>query len=182
MALAQQRRLALPCYIVAVAMMILPVFDQMMQLASKLNLSDARWRYGALGSVSYMLLLPLLGMTIAFALSAVFEHRTWQRVLSVVAVAGIVLIVIAMGMFTLDAIEVRSLMRKEAQSTWAVATLTALAKYVLAAIVLAGFAKAGFAAPKPTKAPVKARDASLIIGNPSRPAQEDAEHRPTVTT
>lgn len=180
MALAQQRKLATPAYIVAVAFMVLPVFDQMMQLAPTLALHNARWRYGALGMMSNMLLLPLLGMTLAFALSAVFEHRRWQRVLSIVAVVGAVFVVVAMGVFALDAIEVRSLMRKEMLSSWSVATLTAVGKYILAAVTLVAFARAGLAETASSKTPASRPDAGLILGRPTKPASERAESTSTV--
>jgi hypothetical protein len=183
MALAQQRRLAVPCYIVAVAFMVLPVLDQLMQLVPRVHIHDAGWRFGALGLLSNILLLPLLGMTLAFAISAIFEHRTWQRVLSIVAVVGIVLIVVAIGMFALDAIQVRSLMRAERLSSWTLATLTATAKYLLAAVTLAFFAKAGFAASTPRKTPAKDRAAGLIVGRPTKPSsQEDTESKSTSET
>jgi len=183
MVLAQQRRFAVPGYIVAVAFMVLPVFDQVMQLVPTLHIHEAGWRFGALGLLSNILLLPLLGMTLAFALSAIFEYRKWQRGLSIVAVVGIVLVVIAMGVFALDAIQVRSLMRAERLSAWTVATLTATAKYLLAAVTLAFFAKAGFAASTPSKTSAKDRAAGLVVGRPPRPSsQEDAEAKSTSAT
>jgi len=183
MALAQQRRLAVPCYIVAVAFIVLPVFDQVLQLAPTMHIHDARWRFGALGLLSNILLLPLLGMTLAFALSAIFELPQWQRALSIVAVVGIVLIVIAIGVFALDAIQVRSLMRVERLSSWTIATLTATGKYILAAVTLALFARAGFAASTRSKTSAKDRGAGLIVGRQPRPAsQEGADSKSTDAT
>src|SRR5262249_18479134 len=102
--------------------------------------------------------------------------------LSVLSVVAIVGIVVCMGIFALDAIEVRSMMRKEFATSWTVATMTALMKYLLAIAALVGFALAGFKSPKAAKAAAQGRSSGLIVGRGRRSApasQEGVGAKPT---
>jgi hypothetical protein len=171
----QLRRLAVPAYIVAASLIIFPIFDQMMQLVSTAKVHDARWRFGAAGLMSNMLILPIAGLMIALILAAAVEHRAFQRVMAVVCALGAFGLVLATGLFMLDAIQVRGLMRPEAASSWSVATGTAVLKLSVAILALIGFAIAGFHNSKPTKPVARATSPSFVVGSSKgRPAPAGA--------
>lgn len=139
----QQRRLAGPAYIGAFGLVVFPIFDQLMQLVSTAKLHDARWRFGAAGLVSNLMVLPVLGLVIMFVVACVFEHRIFQRIMSVLCLLGAFGLVAATGVFALDAIQVRALMPPQAMSSWAVATATAIVKLGTAMLAIAWLGVAG---------------------------------------
>jgi len=165
------RRFAAPSYIAAASLILFPIFDQLMQLVPTAKLHDARWRFGAVGLMSNLFVLTIAGLLIAFLMSAALEHRVFQRVMAVLCAAAALALIMATGLFALDAIQVRSLMRPEAWSSWGVATLTAVGKFAVAIVALAWFAVAGFRSSKPSKPVSHARGPGLVMGaTTSRPA------------
>lgn len=173
----QQRRLAAPSYIAAVSLMVFPIFDQLMQLVSTAKLHDARWRFGAAGLLSNLLVLPVVGLTLVFIIATAFEHRVFQRILSVLCAIAAFGLVAATGVFMLDAIQVRSLMRPEAISSWAVATGTAVAKLGVAILAIALFAVAGFRNSKAPKQAQRGSGADLLVGS-AKPRHAGASATP----
>jgi hypothetical protein len=161
----QLRRLAAPSYIAAASLILFPVFDQLMQLVSTAKIHDARWRFGAAGLLSNMLILPVVGLMIVLVLAAALEHRAFQRVMAVLCAIGAVGLVLATGLFMLDAIQVRGLMRPEAASSWGVATGTAVIKLIVAGLALVGFAIASFHNSKTAKPVPRASSPSFVVGS-----------------
>lgn len=166
MSIVQQRQLAIPSYIVAASFVVLPIFDEVMRLLPTANMHDPRWRFGGIGLLSNMLVLPIAGLMIAFAVAAVFEHGVFQRVLATFSLLAALVIVVLMLMFALDAVQVRSMMKPEAFASWSVATVTAIGKFLIAAVALAGFAIAGFRAPQAPKPVQGLGPSALVVGPP----------------
>lgn len=160
----QQRRLAGPSYIAAASLIIFPIFDQLMQLVSTSKLHDARWRYGAAGLLSNLFVLPVVGLMIVFMVSTALEHRLFQRIMAALCALGVLGLVVAMGLFMLDSVQVRSLMRPEAMTSWAVATSTAVVKFCVAIAAIAWFALVGFRNSKASKSPQRSTAAGLVMG------------------
>jgi uncharacterized membrane protein len=121
--------------------------------------------------------LPVVGLLIAFVVATALEHRVFQRVMAALCAIGAFGLVAAMGLFMLDAIQVRSLMRPEALSSWGVATLTAVVKFVIAIVAIGWFALAGFRNTKPSK---RATSPGLVVGgsNKGKPAVAGASAEP----
>src|SRR5581483_11998520 len=99
-AVPNARRLALPSYVAAFSLMVFPVFDQAMQLVPTLKLHDARWRYGALGLLSNMLLLPVVSVMIVLLMANAFDHRKLQRFMSILCGVATIGIVVLIGVFS----------------------------------------------------------------------------------
>jgi hypothetical protein len=175
----QLRRLAAPSYIAAASLIFFPIFDQLMQLVSTAKIQDARWRFGAVGLLSNMLILPIVGLVIVLVLAAALDHRAFQRVMAVLCAIGAFGLVLATGLFMLDAIQVRGLMRPEAASSWGVATGTAVIKLIVAVLALIGFAIASFRNSKTVKPVARASSPSFVVGSSKgkpTPVGASAEH------
>ncbi len=103
----------------------------------------AGWRYGATGLVSQSLMTPLLGLLIAVSLAVYCHHWVAARLLAVFSAVGGVAALIAIPLFTLDALQMRGQVPVE-QSTsmgaFNAATVSAL--LMMAATVAITFALA----------------------------------------
>jgi hypothetical protein len=160
----QQRHVAWPTYLVAFSLSVIPPLDALMQVLP-LRVHDPRWRFGFFGLMSNALMLPLLGLFIAFVAASLFEHRRFQRVLGIIA--GVVA-VIALGMlclFALDALQVRPEVKAAAHLAFNVATLTAVMKSLLGIVTLSSFTIASLRAPKPARDKLVSKSGSYIVGN-----------------
>lgn len=163
--MAQHRQTALPAYLVALAFLLIPPLDALMQVLPT-RMHDPKWRFGTFGLESNALMLPMAGLLIAFMTTVFFEHRRFQKVLGILsAVAGVVIIV-ALGFFALDALQLHSEVNPAARLAYKVATMTAVLKSILGILILAGFAYASFKAPKlPRPAKAQRGGGGLIVGS-----------------
>lgn len=170
MVTAQQRRLAVPSYIAAGSLIVFPIFDQAMQLVSTAKIHDARWRFGASGLLSNLLVLPVAGLMIVFLIATALEHRVFQRVLAALSGLAASVILLGTGLFVLDAVQVRSLMTPAMTISWAVASSTAVIKLIIATIALTWFALAGVRNTKGSKSAQRVGSSrGLVIGGSSNP-------------
>jgi len=160
----QQRHVAWPTYLVAFSLSVIPPIDALMQVLP-LRVHDPRWRFGFFGLMSNALMLPLLGLFIAFVAASIFEHRRFQRILGILA--GVIA-AIALGMlclFALDALQVRPDVKAAAQLAFTVASFTAVMKSLLGIITLSAFTIAALRAPKPARERQTSKSGSYIVGN-----------------
>jgi hypothetical protein len=163
--MAPSRSLALPTYLVAFALIIIPPFDTIMQLMP-LRPGDPRWRFGAFGLLSNAMMIPLVGLLLAFVAATLYEHLRTRQLLGVFA------LLVAFGtaglfvLFGLDALQIRQDIRPNAQLAVKVASVTAAAKSILGMITLAGFGYAAFKGAKQTRVTkTKKGSAGLILGS-----------------
>jgi len=188
--MTQPRQLVTPGYLVAFTLLLVPPFDAIMQVLP-LRLHEARWRFGAFGLMSNAMMLPMIGLVVAFAIAAYFEHRRFQRVLGVIAFAIAGITVIALAAFLLDALQVRRDVNPKASLAFTVATATAVGKSILGVITLGAFGFAGFRGPKSTRHEpatsgvlLGAKPASAPVSAPKRPpanTPRPTRHRSTTT-
>src|SRR6185436_12992045 len=150
--------------LVALALMVIPPFDALMQVLP-LKPGDARWRFGTIGLMSNALMIPIVGLLIVFVGAALFEHRKLQRILGFASLILAVFILVALGLFVLDALQVKSSVTPAAQLAFKVASGTAMMKALLGIATLGAFGFAALRAPKTVQPVVKTtRGADLIIG------------------
>jgi hypothetical protein len=109
------------------------------------------------------MMIPLTGLLILFVASTVFEHRRFQRVLGVVAFALALATLGGLGLFALDALQVRNDVAQKAALAFKVAAATAGLKSMFGMLTLAMFGVAAFRGPKPTRA-TASKSADLIYG------------------
>ena len=126
--------------------MLFPLFDQIMQLVPTAKLHDPRWRFGAVGLLSNILVLPVFSLMVVLFLTSFYEDRVFERIVSLLAVVSSVVLLLLTGLFALDSIQVRGQMRPQAISSWAVASSTALVKLAVAVLATGWFGFRGIRA------------------------------------
>ena len=134
-------------YLLAAILVIIPVVDGIMQVLP-LRLGEERWRFGAVGSLSNLMLVPLLGFLLAITIATFTDARRTKRVIG--TICGILAFCIAAVsvLFILDYFQVRTIVTPKFQHTIAVATTSALIKNLVSIVLLVLFSRAGFAGPK----------------------------------
>jgi hypothetical protein len=167
--MAPSRTLAMPTYLVAFALIVIPPFDTVMQLMP-LRPGDPRWRFGAFGLLSNAMMIPMVGLLLAFIAATVYEHLRTRQLLGLLAVLTAFGVGGLFVLFGLDALQIRQDVRPNAQLAVKVASVTAAAKAILGLITLAGFAFAAFRGAKQTRVTKpKKGSAGLIIGARANP-------------
>ncbi len=147
-------------YLLAFLLVVIPLFDAGTSMWP-LRLGDERWRFGAIGSLTNITLVPLLGLLLALSFAVFLDHRRTRRFLG--WICGLMALgLAALGvLFILDYFQARATVRPQFQSVVTIATTTALVKDLVTIIVLILLARAGFAGPK-----VVARKRQAVVAEP----------------
>lgn len=125
------RQLAWPAYLVAIALMAIPLVDAWTTLYPW-SPGDARWRFGAVGLVSNALLIPMAGLLVAMLIAWFLEQRVMLRTIGVFGFFASAVCLVALAFFGLDAVQTRASVRLEMQTSFHVASITAAVKMALA--------------------------------------------------
>ena len=126
------RRIGWGAYGVALLLIAIPLLDTIISIWP-LRVGDVTWRFGAVGLSSRAVMTPLLGLVVGLATAIIMQHRVAVRTFAVLGFVGAVLALVAMGFFTLDALQTRAQVRPEASGAFDTASAMALFK------LLAGF-------------------------------------------
>jgi hypothetical protein len=143
-------------YLLAAALVIIPIVDSALPLLP-LRLGDERWRWGVVGQLSNVMLVPLIGLFLAIVLAQFTDARRVKRFLGIVAGILALLLAVMSVSFVLDYFQVRSLAKPNAQHAMGVMSTAAFIKNLLSIIVLALLSRSGLAGPKPLSAAGTAR-------------------------
>lgn len=163
------RRLTVPACILALALVVIPLADTGAGVWP-LDPGNPHWRFGAFGVVSRALLLPALGAVILLGLS--LSHRRRRLVLGAVFGAAALLMCAGLGVFALDALEVRSTVRPELLRSFDAAAALAVLRHTTAAVLLLGLALAALTPRRDVRSPARPRTpATGLLGRslPGRP-------------
>jgi len=107
------RSLVFSGYLIAGYLVLAPLAETFAALRP-FRWGDAGWRYGAAGLVSQSLMTPLLGLLIAVGMAVYCHHRVATHLLAVLSAIGGGAALIAIPLFTLDALQVRAQVPVEA--------------------------------------------------------------------
>jgi hypothetical protein len=162
------RPLAWAAYAVAFLLITLPMVDLLLSVWP-LRFGQANWRFGTAGLLSQALLLMLLGMLLALATAALVGHRRVSQVLAGLALAGSALGALAMLMFGLDGLQVRSGVRVEAMGGFDRAAIVAIGKYAVATVTallmgIGGLKVSRAGDREPAARSARAESSMLLIG------------------
>jgi hypothetical protein len=102
-----------------------------------MNPGDIGWRYGFLGLTAGYLQTPTLGLALIVMTAIWEENVTLLRLAGVVGLSVALLLLLAMGMFGLDVVQMRELRAEEARSAVLAGGMFQEVKYFVAAFVLA---------------------------------------------
>lgn len=157
------KALATPSYVIAAILIVFPLVDTALALLP-LRPGELAWRFGALGLGSQALMTPLLGGLLALVTASVLGHRRALRVVQTVSWFVAVMLVVAIALLSLDAIQMRGSIRPEVRGAFDKASVVALFKYVIGVGVAVMFAMSGQRAIKRTATASGANQSQLVFG------------------
>lgn len=96
-----EEALAGPLYFVAALLVVVPLIDFMLSVPAP-EFANRQWRFTTVGLLSGYTLLPVLGVALAFAISAILRHYTIQRVLVIACLTSAVLFALLSYRFWVD--------------------------------------------------------------------------------
>lgn len=136
-------------YLLAACLIVLPLSDVSLGILP-LDFASIRWRVGAIGLVTGAALLPVLGLFLAMAIAHLARHPVRQYLLATIAgLAGVALVVV-LGFFVLDTLQLRNDVNPQRLKLYDRATIKGALSQVLLAVTLlwmaAGSLRASLAA------------------------------------
>jgi hypothetical protein len=129
------KSIAPPGYLLAVMLFLLPLGD-FFTTVYPFRFGEERWRFGAVGSLGNVTLLPLLGLFTALVIAAMLDHRRVRRAMGWVCLAFAVLFGIMIVLFMLDFFQMRGQVKPQFQKVMDVAATGSLIKQVLTLFAL----------------------------------------------
>lgn len=127
--------LAGPLYSVAGLLVVIPLVDLVLSVPPP-ELSNAEWRFSAVGLSSSYTLLPILGLALGFVIAAVLKHYSVQRWLVAATLSlGAILLALSIG-FLLDMSELRFSVPRDGRAAFQTAWIRAIIKLALSIMVL----------------------------------------------
>lgn len=148
-------------YLMAAYLMLAPSAETLAALRP-FRFADAGWRYGATGLVSQSLMTPLLGLVLAVGVAVYCGHRVRARFLAVASALGGFVTLMAIPLFTLDALEMRTLVPADQGAptgAFDVATVSALVMMTAAVALAFALALGAWAGTRQTTSDVRQRHA-----------------------
>lgn len=133
------RPVAWSFYAIGLLLFLAPLGDLAAGVGS-LNPGAVPWRFGVAGLLSGALVLPMVALGLWLAAAVLLEHRTFLRVLSVLAGILFLVVGVTLVMFTLDTFQVRVQVRQDAKRAFDLAAGKAAVTFLLEAVVLAALA------------------------------------------
>ena len=121
-------RLSKPIYFVALLLIVTPLADFVTSVWP-LQLREIRWRFASVAMIGGFLFTPLLGATLALFLATVLEHRTTQRVVSILNLLVAVLLVGMLLGLSFDTLQLRKAVPPDAQTAFRTSAVRAAFKH-----------------------------------------------------
>lgn len=167
------RYLSWPVYVVSAMLVLLP-FAEFFVSIWPLQPGVVRWRFGAVGLFSGALLVPILGVLLAYAVAVLLEHRVMQRIISVLSgLVALVLVAAAAG-FVLDMLQMRGQVRPEAHRAFDVASVLGLIKMLMATVALVCLSIGGWRSARVGAPEKRSRTRGVAAPVMARPLAESA--------
>jgi hypothetical protein len=132
-------RFVAPAYITAGIFLITAALD-IATLAYPANPSAIVWRFGTVGAISNYLMTGFFGLTMACATAMYYRHLAMLRVLSVLSLAGAVMLLVILGDFGLNVAQIHRTVPPAQMNAFQIGTAKATIKYgmtIVALLVLA---------------------------------------------
>jgi hypothetical protein len=149
--MAQIRQPAWPHYLIAASLVVFPLYEAAASNLIPIRLQDPRWRFTAFGVLSPSLLIATLGIMVAFWVANSFEHRRFQRVFGIWALATSAVLAVLVLMFALDVLQVRGGVRQEAATAFHAASVVAAGRVIVCGLAIAGLGISALRAAKASR-------------------------------
>ncbi|NJD19649.1 MAG: hypothetical protein FIA95_10265 [Gemmatimonadetes bacterium] len=130
------RGMAGPAYLLAAILIVFPAIEVVAAIWPA-RFGDITWRVTSVNVLSGAVLLPLLGLFLAHALSIFLEQWRVVKVLSWINVALAVILVLGLGVYALDASGLRAETPRTAQFAFDLRVVVSFARYGLGLLTLA---------------------------------------------
>ena len=95
-----------------------------------------QWRFGAVGLFAGPLASLVLGFFLIMAGAWTLKHRRMQRLMAIFSILTVVLLLVVMAGFTLDALQMRAAVREESQGPLSSVVIQAAIKYLIIILAL----------------------------------------------
>lgn len=122
-------------YLLVILLIVLPLLDTAVSVLP-FQFSDERWRFGAMGAVSSIMVVPLLGSWLALVISVVQDHRKTRRVIGWISVVMTAVFSFLFLVFILDYIQARADVRDEYLTAMDQAAIVSLIKQMATIVFL----------------------------------------------
>lgn len=122
-------------YLFAIVLVLSPIMD-LTSTVWPMRPTELTWRYGFLGLTAGYLHTPLLGACLALGLAWWTERDGVLRFVGIAMLASVLPLLLAMGMFMLDVLQMRGLREADVQQAVLVGGILQEVKYGSALLVL----------------------------------------------
>jgi hypothetical protein len=134
-------------YLSAILLFFMPYFQALAGLWP-LQLGALQWRFQATGAMSGILMLPFLGLVLALAVARPLGHKGITRVIGIIAVLTAVVIVGALGLFAMDALQLKKVVRDAQMSAFNKAVFTATCTMLFSMVMFGALGLVALRSPK----------------------------------
>lgn len=148
-------------YLMAAMMIAVPCLE-LVANAWPLTPTAARWRFGAIGYLGNVLVVPMLGVCLAVATAAALGQRRMLRTLSVLSLLGAVCMVGFAGSLFLDALELRVGVNQALIRSYDIASAKALTSLGFASLIFLGLGITGWRASAASRSAATSKDARRV--------------------
>ena len=128
------RQLIAGLYALCLLLVVVPPIETLVG-SLPIRLGSPPWRYGVAGILSQALLTAFLGLALMAVLAFVLEHGRTLRAIGVCFGVVAVGLVLAGGVYVLDAVETRTQVRPEGMTRFYLATALAFSKMSAGVVV-----------------------------------------------
>ncbi len=173
-------RFRAPGYLILALVALAPLIDLVVS-ASPIRTGPAAWRFQFLGAASSVTFIPLFALFLIYALANLFGDRRIGLTVAGLAAISVLVCLLSIGVFALDALEMRAQVRVEAVATFDLASAWAATKLLLAAIASLVLSIKAFRSSRELTRDVNrkasAKPSGLVVGHmapkppPARPEQ-----------
>ncbi len=134
--MSNYKQFAPAAYVVGVLLFFIPFFDAIISIMPW-HLGMAEWRFAASGLVSNAYMIPAVGGLILVGTALTYSHYKTQLWLGLFFWLMMIVVVLAMLSFTLDAAQTRNGIQPEQYKAFRLASIVAEVKLLLAAVAFA---------------------------------------------
>ena len=137
-------------YAVAIMLLVVPIADSILATWPPAP-SSIQWRFGMLGLLGNSLSYPVLAMLMAALTARFLEQRRVLATLGVLGALAAVFLLVGVGFFALDTLQLRSVVRPTMQRPFLAAAVKSGTIFVVAAAIFAWLSLGAYRAARASK-------------------------------
>ncbi|MEP6832659.1 MAG: hypothetical protein ABJB74_04655 [Gemmatimonas sp.] len=134
-------------YLCAFVLFLVPYFQGFANIWPFLP-GSLQWRYGATGQFSGILMLPFIGMVLGLAIARTCGHKGIARVIGVVSAFTTLVLIVALGLFVMDALQVKQVVNSRQMDAFNKVTVVAMCTIVMTVAVYVALTVVAFRPPQ----------------------------------